>query len=317
MTAELESADGIVSGADVRSGQKVIGRVTDVGLVDGHAVLTLTLAETGGLPANTTAEIQLPSALGTPFVRLAAPPEPDGELADGDRIDLSRTGTGPQVEGTLAALGNLVTGSGMRQLQSVMASLNTAFAQRSDKVGDLVDTLNRLLTRSGRYTDDFNAAMRAAADVTDLLTTHQSVVERFLDQTPRAMTTLASQRDKIAALMAQTTELARNLDSITRGRTDELAQMIPDAQQLVAALGGFNVDVGATLANMNGFMANMAKAIRGDYLVFDGALDIPGGIDKILTGGLLASGQPLPTPGELADVITGGLAGEKKRGGRR
>ena len=34
---------------------------------------------------------------------------------------------------------------------------------------------------------------------------------------------------------------------------------------------------------------------------------IPGGIDKIITGGLLGSGQPLPTPGEIGDILSGGL----------
>ncbi len=72
--------------------------------------------------------------------------------------------------------------------------------------------------------------------------------------------------------------------------------------------------MGQTLTHMNQFMANFTRSIRGDYLVFDGALDIPGGIDKILTGGMLLSGQPLPTPGDLTDALTGGLPGAHRPG---
>ena len=313
VTAELVTADGVVRGAEVRSGQAVVGRVTALGLVDGRAEVTMSIDDGTALPANVLAAVELPSALGTPFIRLSEPEHPEGLLRGGARIAVDDTSLGPQVESTLAALGNVVTGSGIGQLQSVMISVNQAFADRSDKVGDLIDTLNRLLSRSSRFNADFTAAMAAAADVSSLLTAQEGRIAAFLDQTPKAVDVLASQRDQIAHLLTQTTGLTANLAAITEGRRTELSALVPDAQQLVDALAGFNSEVGQTLGNMNSFMANMSRAIRGDYLVFDGALDIPGGIDKILTGGLLLSGEPLPTPQELGDLLTGGLGKKKTR----
>ncbi len=307
VTAELTTADGVVDGADVINGQQIVGRVTDIALTDGRPQLTLSLNTSVDLPQNVTAAVEIPSALGTPFIRLQSPGAPQGRLASGARITADRTSIGPQVEGTLAAVGNILTGSGMRQLQSVMTSLNTAFATRSDKVGELIDTLNRLLARSSHHTADFNRAMRVAAEATDLMAARQQQIDAFLGQTPRAVSVLAGQRDRIAALMTQTTTLAANLDTITKGRQGQLDDLVPDAATLVDSLAAFNGGVGQTLAHMNSFMRNFSRAIRGDYLVFDGALDIPGGIDKIITGGLLGSGQPLPTPGELADILSGGL----------
>ena len=311
VNAELETADGLVNGADVRSGQKAVGRVSDIALVDGHAQLTLSLDEGTSLPANVGANVEIPSALGTPFVRLIEPQTPKGTLTSGSTIPLARTTVGPQIEGTLAALGEVLGGSGMVQLESVISSLNTAFENRSDKVGDLIDTMNRLLARTSRHTEDFNAAMAAAADVTTALAEQRNVVNDFLSQTPAAVNVLASQRDHIARLMSQTTSLARNVDAITKGRQDTLNSLVGDAHSLITALGSFNNNVGQTLAHMNTFMSNFSSAVRGDYLVFDGALDIPGGIDKILTGGIFGSGQPLPTPKELRDVLTGGLLDPK------
>ncbi|UQE75931.1 MCE family protein [Gordonia sp. PP30] len=316
VTADLVTADGVVDGADVRSGQQVIGRVTGIAL-DGHtARLTMALDAGTDLPANVTAAVEIPSALGTPFIRLSAPEHPEGRLAAGAHIGVGSTSVGPQIESMLAALGNVVSGSGVGQLQSVMQSLNEAFASRSDKVGDLIDTLNRLLAKSSSFTGDFDAAMTAAAQVSELLAAQEDKITQFLEQTPRAVDVLAQQRDQIAGLLKQTGDLAANLDGVVDGTTTDLNRLVPDAAKLVDALAGFNSRVGQTLTSMNGFMANMSRAIRGDYLVFDGALDIPGGIDKILTGGLLLSGQPLPTPGELGDLLTGGLAGPRKKGER-
>lgn len=316
VTADFTVADGVVPGADVRSGQQVIGRVVDIGLTDSGARLTLALERSTDLPANVTAALEVPSALGTPFIRLVRPEQPRGRLVDGAQIDADRSSVGPQVEGTLAALGAVVSGSGFGQLQSIVTSLNEAFATRSDKVGELIDTLNRLLSASSPHVRDFNRAMAAAARVTDVFVANQERVVAFLDQTPRAVAVLSGQRDRIATLMDQTAGLAKNLDAITRGRQRTLDDLVPDARTLVDALGTFNSNVGATLTQMNAFMTNFSSAVRGDYLTFDGALDVPGSIDKILTGGMLASGQPLPTPGELADVLTGGLAGPAKKGRR-
>ncbi|SDU56334.1 MCE family protein [Gordonia westfalica] len=313
VTAELVTADGLVSGADVRHGQQIVGRVTDMRLEERHAEITMTIADGTDLPANTTLNVELPSALGTPFVRLSEPEEPEGRLTEGSHLDLSDTGVGPQIESTLAALGNILGGSGVSQLQSVMSSLNTAFENRSDKVGDLIDTLNRLLARSSKYTDDFNAAMAEAADVSELLVAQQQTVDDFLGQVPQAVNVLAAQRDQIAKLMSQTTRLTTNVAAITRGRQETLNHLVGDAEQMVKSLSAFNTEVGSTLDNMNAFMKNFDRAIRGDYLVFDGSLDIPGGIDKILTGGLLLAGGPLPTPDDLRNVLSGGLANTKPK----
>ena len=313
VTADVDTADGIVSGADVRQGQQVIGRVTDIALVDNKARLTLTLDETVRAPENSTLRVELPSALGNPFLRLNKPDHPQGTLHQGSHISAQDTSLGPQVESTLAALGNLMSGSGIGQLQSVITSLNDAFANRSDKVGDVIDTLNRLLARSSIHTEDFNAALSAAADVSDLFAARQQLVTDFLDQVPDAVTVLAGQRERIGALMRQTSTLAATMNQIVSGRRSELNNLVGEARTVLDALGTFNDDVGRTLRHMNGFLVNFSSAIRGDYLVFDGGLDIPGSIDKILTGGLFLSGQPAPDMGELRDLVTGGLAKDRRK----
>lgn len=103
---------------------------------------------------------------------------------------------------------------------------------------------------------------------------------------------LAGQRERIGALMQQTTTLAANMNQIVSGRRSELNSLVGDARVVLESLGTFNDNVGQTLRHMNTFLVNFGSAIRGDYLVFDGGLDIPASIDKVLTGGLYLSGQP-------------------------
>ncbi|NKV70435.1 mammalian cell entry protein, partial [Rhodococcus hoagii] len=58
------------------------------------------------------------------------------------------------------------------------------------------------------------------------------------------------------------------------------------------------------LTTMNGFLDNFGGAVEGDYLMFDGTLDIPGSIENLLTGGT----APLPAEaGSLESLLTGGI----------
>lgn len=220
--------------------------------------------------------------------------------------------TGPRSDRRWRALlrppGNVLSGSGMTQLQSVMASLNTAFANRSDKVADLIATLNRLLARSSHYNADFNRAMTAAADATARWPPRQQQVEAFLGETPRAVSVLANPTGSDrgadgadARIWPPTSTPSPGADRTNSG------SLVPDAAKLVDSLAAFNSGVGATLANMNSFMANFSRAIRGDYLVFDGALDIPGGIDKIITEDCTGVGSAAAHASEIGDILSGGL----------
>ena len=78
VTADLDNADGVADGADVVNGQQVIARVTAVRLVSGRPQLTLSLRKDTQVPANATAAVESPSALGTPIIRIQAPPQPQG-----------------------------------------------------------------------------------------------------------------------------------------------------------------------------------------------------------------------------------------------
>ncbi len=142
---QLADADGLLTGADVRNGQRVVGRVSDLSTDTVGAIVDLNLSSSVALPENVEVAVELPSALGSPFIRLRAPEQPSTEmLADGDVIAESRTEVGPQIESALAALGTILTGSGFDQLQTVLDELNVAFAGRPRQVRDLLGTVTTL-----------------------------------------------------------------------------------------------------------------------------------------------------------------------------
>ncbi|MGV0836557.1 MCE family protein [Mycolicibacterium thermoresistibile] len=287
----LPTADGITIGAEVRNGQKVIGRVSGMTMNASGASVQLSLAADSALPANTQAAVELPSALGNPFVRLSAPQPAGRVLRDGDVIPPDRTELGPQVESALATFGALLSRSGVDQLVTIVTELDEAFTGRSDKVLGLIESMSQLTAKAAEHQGAFDEAIALAADVAAEFDRHHHTVTGYLDALPPVVAMLDVQRAKLDSLFAATTALAATANNVLTGA--ELDAMITDADRIVATLGEFNDQLGATLTDMNTFLERFDAAVQGDYLVFDGALDIPGTLDKLLTGGVLVNGTPI------------------------
>ncbi|RDI28153.1 phospholipid/cholesterol/gamma-HCH transport system substrate-binding protein [Rhodococcus sp. AG1013] len=304
VSVQLAHADGLL-GADVRHGQRVIGRVAHLSPDTVGAVVDLNLTSSVELPDNVEAAVELPSALGSPFIRLREPEQPSGTaLSDGDVIALSRTEIGPQIESALATLGAVLTGSGFDQLQTVIGELNAAFDGRPQQVRNLLDTVTALTGTATQHQQDFDAATDLAADISRQLVAQLDVIDGFLDTAPETVTILAGQRDRIASLLDSSARLAEHVDFVTSQSSTGLGAVLGDTATVLASLRSYNSRIGETLANMNSFLGNFDRAAKGDYLMFDGTLDIPAGIENLITGGTAA---PPPEAGSMRSLLSGGI----------
>jgi len=314
VTVILPTAEGITIGADVRNGQKVVGRVSGLNLVAYGASIKLSVRKDSMLPADTVASVELPSALGNPFVRLSAPSEPatvpaPRALRDGDVIPPDRTELGPQIESALATFGALMSRSGVDQLGTIVTELDKAFGGRSGKIRGLVDAMSLLTSKTRDHQGEFDEALALAADVSSQLAAAQHTVDGYLDALPRLVAMLDIQRAKMQTLLASTTALAATANSILAqpGSAANPAQLVQDAGTVIKTLGSYNDRLKSTLSTMATFLDRIDTSIHGDYMVFDGALDIPGTLDKLVTGGLLVNGTPINGQDALDGFLAGGL----------
>ncbi|BBX88503.1 mammalian cell entry protein [Mycolicibacterium boenickei] len=306
VTVVLPTADGITIGADVRNGQKVVGRVSGMSLAASGASVQLSLADADGLGSGTVASVELPSALGNPFVRLSsAEPAPQRALRNGDVIPPSHTELGPQIESALATFGALLSRSGVDQLATIVTELDKAFGGRADKVRGLIDSMSLLAAKASEHQGEFDQAMSLAANITGQFGHEHKTVAAYLDAVPKVVAMLDVQRAKLQTLFSSTTALAATANSVLS--STDLDNMVTDAGTVVGMMGTFNDRLGGMLTAMNTFLEKFGNSVHGDYLMFDGALDIPGTIDKLLTGGLIVNGTPITGDVALEGFLSGGL----------
>src|SRR5699024_6902030 len=195
---------GLVHGAEVRLGQKVVGRVAAMEVGEYGADVRVSLASGLDLAADTAAVVELPTALGTPHIRLLDPGTAGPRLGDGDVIALSATELGPRIESTLAGLGMLLDGGGVGRLETVIGELHTAFDGRAEQIAELTDFTAELLERAHAGRADFDAAVTAAAAVTARAAEGGPLLERGLDQVPELVAVLAAQQQTLDDLLGAT-----------------------------------------------------------------------------------------------------------------
>lgn len=301
VTAHFVRADRIRPGTEGRMGQQLLGRVHDLSTDGRSAQVRLSLSQSIELPATVTAAIELPSALGEPYVKLSAPsPIPtDAILADGDVIE--DTEIGPELESSLAALGLVLNGSGFDQLESIMTEMNAAFGGRGPDIRELLLRTDRIMAAAAAHRADVDRVLTAAGSVSRALADNRERLNEGLTVAAPTMELLVRQRDHIASLVERSASLAATAEDVFAGHEDQLVSGVDQLTQIIESIRGFNESVTPALDNMNGFIDGFTGAVHGDYLVFDGALDLPETIAELMTGGRLADvpstlqQQQLPT----------------------
>lgn len=297
----FERADRVAPGAEVRYGERLVGRVRSVGTDGTDAVIGVRLEGDSGVPAGVFAEIRLPTALGSPFVALTRPregtpgaPTSDAQLEDTRLVPRTHTGVGPDLESSLASLGLLLNGSGIAQLGSVMEELTVALDGRGEELGRTRERGDRALELYEANRDDVDRTVVALDRVNASLAARRDLIDRGMQVSADLVAEAAASRETITALMDTATALTVQVEQFTSETDGQLTPSLRTLTVLLEDMEGFGDQVAPTLDALQRFVVNFDDSIRGDHMMFDGALDLPGSLDALGTGGEVRAGRPLP-----------------------
>ncbi|MBB1032129.1 MCE family protein [Dietzia sp. SLG310A2-38A2] len=292
----FERADRVAPGAEVRYGERLVGRVRVVETDGRDAVVGVRLEGDSSVPADVFAEIRLPTALGSPFIALTPPRgEATGALLEDTRlVPRERTAVGPDLESSLAALGLLLNGSGIDQLGSVMRELTVALDGRGEQINRIRDRGDRALALYEAHRDDIDRTVVALDRVNQSLAERRDLIDRGLEVSAELVSEAARSRETITELVDTAAALTVLVEQFTTGTEGRLAPSLRTLTVLLQDMQGFGDEVAPTLEALQLFVERFDTAIRGDHLMFDGALDLPGSLDHLGTGGEVRAGRPLP-----------------------
>ena len=211
--ARFLNAGQLVKGNPVQTGGVPIGSVTGIKITaDGHAEITLEIdGDHAPLRRGTRAEIRQfsQSGLANRYVDLKLPPHSEDEIADGGVIDTDKTVT--QVD--LDELYNTLDEETRRSLQDFFKGSAAQFEGKAEEANAGLVYLNPALSTSSRL---FNE-----------LTKDEALLERFLVDSSRFVTTVAERRDDLAGLVGNLNATTRALGSQKEALAESIGLLPP------------------------------------------------------------------------------------------
>lgn len=234
VSLELPNASGIFPHAVVSYRGHQVGTVADVRLHTGGVTVVLKIDHGERIPADSTASITALSAVGEQFVNFTPTRDSGPYLHDGSVIRAGRVRTAIPVGTVLLDVDNLVKSVPVKDLQTVVDELGTAFTGTG---GDL----RQLLASSAQ-----------------LLTTLQSVAPQtssLVHSSGTVLDTMAATRDDLALAAQSLSQLSETLKS----SDPDLRAFLDNGNLAATAVDRLVRDVGPSLGVLLGQLVTVGQ----------------------------------------------------------
>lgn len=278
ITADFSNVVNLPAEAEVRIGSFQVGQVNSIGLHDFQAVVKMKIKKSVKLPTGTTASIAFDTPLGEDYVVLTVPATTPSTTYLTDGTTLTDVGQpAPSVEDTFAALGALLNGGGINQLQTIISQTDLAIGSNQQQIRALINNLDATVSSLAGNAPAIDQALQAMATLSTTLHQGQAAITTGLQALGPAADLLGSESQEIDALFANLNSLSTSAnDVINASLTGSIAtfeQLGPLLDQLTEVQGQLD----PALTAVQALETYTPRAVPGDYLQLsiNGTIDIP------------------------------------------
>lgn len=281
LSATFANVVNLPANAQVRVGAFSVGYVSRIRLQNFQAVVDMRIKDSTKLAAGTTASIRFDTPLGEDFVLLEPPAGTTtaaaSYLRDGASIPESRTQTAPSVEDTFGALGALLNGGGIDQLQTIISQTNLALAGNQQQIRSLIEDLNATVTSLSSNTPSIDRALQAMATLSKTLNDGAGSIQQGIAALGPAASVLASETSDIDGLFTNLDTLSNTADSIINASAAGTVQTFQQLKPLLDQLTSVQSQLHPALSAITQLERYTPRAVPGDYLQLsiNATIDVP------------------------------------------
>lgn len=228
--AIVDNAGGsLTPGADVKSSGVIVGRATDLRLVDDGVKISLTLKGRAArdIPGNVVARVLPATVFGTSYVDLVAPTDRATDtLKAGQIIPQDRRVETLELQQTLDNLYRVVTAVRPAELSTTLTAISTALDGRGDEIGATMARLDRYLGRLEPRLPTLQEDIRLLADNLENL---ERVTPDLLDAVDDGLVTartITAKRASLTSLLTGSGALVANADDLLTDNEESLVRTI-------------------------------------------------------------------------------------------
>lgn len=268
--ATFANVVNLPANAQVRVGAFSVGYVSKIHLRDFQAVVDMRIKDITKLPTGTTASIRFDTPLGEDFVLLQPPQGAATVAADylhnGSSIPESDTETAPSVEDTFGALGALLNGGGINQLQTIISQTNLAFAGNQQQIRSLINDLDATVSSLASNTPSIDRALQAMATLSKTLNDGAGSIRQGIAALGPAASVLASQTSDLNGLFDNLDTLSNTANSIVQASATGTVETFQQLKPLLDQLTSVQSQLGPALSAVTQLERYTPRAVPGDYL---------------------------------------------------
>lgn len=249
----------------------VVGSVRAMRLEGWQANVEVSVRSDVAVPGNVVATVGQTSLLGSMHVALDPPvgEPPAGRLEPGATLPMTRTGSYPSTEQTLASLSTVVNSGGLGQIGDIVHNFGTALAGNRDQARDLLQRLDRFVAIFDEQRENVVAAIAAMNRLAATLAAQRDVVSTALDRIPPALEVLNRERSRFTTALDKLRVFADTARGLIDETQDDLVRNLRNLDPTIGALADVGPDIGDAIAFAPVYPLgqNMVdRGIRGDYM---------------------------------------------------
>lgn len=268
VTATFANVVNLPENAQVRVGAFAVGYVSAISPQDFKALVAMKVKKSVKLPVGTTAAIHFDTPLGEDFVQLQPPAATSTTrfLSNGSTIPVGDTATAPSVEDAFGALGALLNGGGINQLQTIIDQTNLALNGNQPQIRSLLNSLNATVTSFAQNTPSIDNALTAIASLSKLLNQGSGTITRGIADLGPAVGVLGSENGDLTHLLVNLDNLSTVANNIIQASSAGTVHTLQALQPLLDQLSSVQQQLGPALTSLDALEKKTPGVTPGNYL---------------------------------------------------
>jgi phospholipid/cholesterol/gamma-HCH transport system substrate-binding protein len=261
--ALFTEAGGIVAGNDVTLSGIRIGKVTDVGLDNGDALVAFTIKSRYPLGSESTAHIKTGTLLGERVLTLES--AGGGKLSRTEAIPVSRTSSPYSLSDAIGELTTNTAGTDTQQLNQSLDTLSTTLNGIAPRLGPTFDGLTRLSKSLNSRDETLDDLLKTASDVTGILSERSQQVNSLILNANDLLGVLVERRQAIVDLLVNTSAVSKQLIGLVADNEKELAPTLERLNRVNEVLVRNRDNLGKAIPGAAKYQTTLSEAVSSGF----------------------------------------------------
>lgn len=237
ISAQLTDATGLLRGDVVKAAGVTVGRVEEIGIRDGIAIVTMTIDEGTELPADLEAQVRFRNLVGQRMITLSAPSSSSGGLTEpGDVIPLERTEPAFDLSALFNGLRPLIRSTDPHDINVVTRAMTKALSGRAGDVESFLANVADISTSLASKDGELAVMLDALNEVTDELNGRGGQLQATLADLNDFLGDLDASRDELAAALVTLDDAATRLNRVVARNDSNIEAELDDLATLLDAV---------------------------------------------------------------------------------